>query len=83
MSAAAALIAAGSSTFSMRVVTFGSALSSASLASLMSVAITLAPARENASTVALPMPCAAAVISVSFPSRLPMNMSFTRNLLPC
>lgn len=43
--------------------------SSASLSPLMSVAKTLAPSSANASATARPMPCAAAVTRISFPSK--------------
>ena len=67
ISATAAFTSASLSTSSLRVWIFFSPEISASTVSLMSVACTVAPALANASALARPMPCAAAVISTILP----------------
>src|SRR6185437_6719458 len=80
ISSTAAKIASRSSTLSTRVVRLARPSNSRSLVSLMSVAMTLAPARANASADARPMPCAAAVTTTILPLRSAMlssNPSFS------
>ena len=76
ISATALLTSSAESTFRTRVVMPGlAAASSLSFPSLMSVAITLAPALRNAFAEASPMPCAAAVMSTILPLRSAMLVS--------